>query len=178
MTSPVSLAGNGLTGKDCGVGPPSPKRRRFVTAIVAERRTLAAEQRALVAERRAAAAEEKANRAWEKVFSAEQQAYDAEEQASAAWLQIWEGKQQVKEAEQRARAAIRRAAMTVVRERGVDVKKNDEDNTTTTCSICMNNYKKDEAVLLRCGHGLHLGCYHEMSVVHNFTRCPMCRANI
>ena len=53
----------------------------------------------------------------------------------------------------------------------------DEDNLLNECSICLDNYKKDDMIIiLSCNHNFHEPCLKEWSKNNN--SCPHCRENI
>ena len=53
----------------------------------------------------------------------------------------------------------------------------DEDNLLNECSICLENYKKDDMIIiLSCNHDYHEPCLKEWSKNNN--SCPHCRENI
>ena len=53
----------------------------------------------------------------------------------------------------------------------------DEDNLLNECSICLENYKKDDMIIiLSCNHDFHEPCLKEWSKKNN--SCPHCRENI
>jgi hypothetical protein len=53
----------------------------------------------------------------------------------------------------------------------------DEDNLLNECSICLENYKKDDMIIiLSCNHDFHEHCLKEWSKNNN--SCPHCRENI
>jgi hypothetical protein len=53
----------------------------------------------------------------------------------------------------------------------------DEDNLLNECSICLENYKKDDMIIiLSCNHNFHEPCLKEWSKNNN--SCPHCRENI
>ena len=53
----------------------------------------------------------------------------------------------------------------------------DEDNLLNECSICLENYKKDDMIIiLSCNHDFHEPCLKEWSKNNN--SCPHCRENI
>jgi hypothetical protein len=54
---------------------------------------------------------------------------------------------------------------------------NDEENLLNECSICLENYKKgDMIIILSCDHGFHESCLKEW--FNNNNSCPHCRENI
>jgi hypothetical protein len=57
------------------------------------------------------------------------------------------------------------------------VDSDDEDNLLNECSICLENYKKDDMIIiLACNHNFHESCLKEWSKNNN--SCPHCRENI
>ena len=57
------------------------------------------------------------------------------------------------------------------------VDSDDEDNLLNECSICLDNYKKDDMIIiLSCNHNFHEPCLKEWSKNNN--SCPHCRENI
>lgn len=55
---------------------------------------------------------------------------------------------------------------------------NDEENLLNECSICLENYKKgDMIIILSCDHGFHESCLKEW-FNNNNNSCPHCRENI
>jgi hypothetical protein len=57
------------------------------------------------------------------------------------------------------------------------VDSDDEDNLLNECSICLENYKKDDMIIiLACTHNFHESCLKEWS--QNNNSCPHCRENI
>lgn len=53
----------------------------------------------------------------------------------------------------------------------------DEDNLLNECSICLENYKKDDMIIiLSCNHNFHEPCLKEWTKNNN--SCPHCRENI
>ena len=57
------------------------------------------------------------------------------------------------------------------------VDSDDEDNLLNECSICLENYKKDDMIIiLSCDHNFHESCLKEWS--QNNNSCPHCRENI
>jgi hypothetical protein len=53
----------------------------------------------------------------------------------------------------------------------------DEDNLLNECSICLDNYKKDDMIIiLSCNHNFHEPCLKEWTKNNN--SCPHCRENI
>jgi hypothetical protein len=57
------------------------------------------------------------------------------------------------------------------------VDSDDEDNLLNECSICLENYKKDDMIIiLSCDHNFHESCLKEWSKNNN--SCPHCRENI
>ena len=57
------------------------------------------------------------------------------------------------------------------------VDSDDEDNLLNECSICLENYKKDDMIIiLSCDHNFHESCLKGWSKNNN--SCPHCRGNI
>jgi len=57
------------------------------------------------------------------------------------------------------------------------VDSDDEDNLLNECSICLENYKKDDMIIiLACDHNFHESCLKEW--FKNNNSCPHCRENI
>ena len=53
----------------------------------------------------------------------------------------------------------------------------DEDNLLNECSICLENYKKDDMIIiLSCNHNFHDDCLKGW--FKNNNSCPHCRENI
>ena len=56
------------------------------------------------------------------------------------------------------------------------VDSDDEDNLLNECSICLENYKKDDMIIiLSCNHIYHEECLKEW--FKNNNTCPHCRKN-
>jgi len=64
--------------------------------------------------------------------------------------------------------------------KNVTIKKidsDDEENLLNECSICLENYMKDDMVIiLSCDHSFHESCLKEW--FKNNNSCPHCRENI
>jgi len=57
------------------------------------------------------------------------------------------------------------------------VDSDDEDNLLNECSICLENYKKDDMIIiLSCNHNFHDDCLKGW--FKNNNSCPHCRENI